>query len=309
MGKISFLIPVYRNEGSIKITYEKIAGLFTTTLPDHTFEFVFVDDGSDDHSLEELLDLRNTSNAEIKILTLSRNFGQVTASIAGLKEVTGDAVVMMSADLQEPIEIIENMVHEWQKGNEIIICHRENREDSFFATLTSKFFYKLIRFANPKMPKGGFDFVLLDRVAIDELNKFEEKNRFFQGDILWIGFGIKYLPYHRQKRTIGKSQWTVSKKLKYFIDGVLNTSYIPIRMMSLLGMTTSLIGFLYALLIIYGKLFLNSGPFEGWTPIMVLILIIGGLIMLMLGIIGEYIWRIYDEVRKRPHYIIKKKYL
>jgi polyisoprenyl-phosphate glycosyltransferase len=140
------------------------------------------------------------------------------------------------------------------------------------------------------------------------LNKFEEKNRFFQGDILWLGFGTKFLPYHRQKRTIGKSQWTISKKVKYFIDGVLNTSYVPIRMMSLLGMTTSLIGFIYALLITYGRLFLKSSPFQGWAPIMVLILIIGGLIMLMLGIIGEYIWRIYDEVRKRPNYIVKFKY-
>jgi dolichol-phosphate mannosyltransferase len=255
------------------------------------------------------MDLKINYTDKIKVLILSRNYGQVIASIAGLKEVTGDAVVMMSADLQEPIEIIRNMVYEWQKGNEIIICHRENREDSFFATMTSKFFYSLIQFSNRKMPKGGFDFVLLDRVAFDELNKFEEKNRFFQGDILWIGFGIKYLPYHRQKRTIGKSQWTISKKVKYFIDGVLNTSYIPIRMMSVIGMTTALIGFIYSILLVYGKLFLNSGPFQGWTPIMVLVLIIGGLIMFMLGIIGEYIWRIYDEVRKRPNYIIKKKYL
>lgn len=309
MRKISFLIPVYRNEGSLKLTYEKIAELFSSTLTDYSFEFVFVDDGSDDRSLEELLEIKKNNQENVKILTLSRNFGQVTASIAGLKEVTGDAVVMMSADLQEPIEIITNMVVEWQKGNEIIICHRDNREDGLFAALTSKFFYSLIRYANKKMPKGGFDFVLLDRVAMDELNKFDEKNRFFQGDILWIGYGIKYLPYHRQKRTIGKSQWTLSKKIKYFIDGVLNTSYIPIRMMSLIGMITSLIGFLYAILITYGRLFLKTGPFQGWTPIMVLILIIGGLIMLMLGIIGEYIWRIYDEVRKRPHYIVKKKYL
>ncbi|MEI7661276.1 MAG: glycosyltransferase family 2 protein [Bacteroidota bacterium] len=308
MGKISFLIPVYRNEGSLKLTFEKITTLFTGVLKEHSYEFVFIDDGSDDHSLDELLSIKQ-QNTQIKILSLSRNFGQTTACIAGLKEVSGDAVVIMSADLQEPVELIINMVVEWQKGNEIIICQRENREDSLFATWTSKFFYGLIRLANPRMPKGGFDFYLLDRRAIDELNKFEEKNRFFQGDILWLGFGIKFLPYHRQKRTIGKSQWTISKKVKYFIDGVLNTSYIPIRIMSLLGMITSLIGFIYAVLIIYGRLFSKSSPFLGWAPIMVLILIIGGLIMLMLGVIGEYIWRIYDEVRKRPHYIIKNKFL
>jgi dolichol-phosphate mannosyltransferase len=164
-----------------------------------------------------------------------------------------------------------------------------------------------MRYVNPNMPKGGFDFMLLDQKAVAVLNQLDERNRFFQGDVLWLGFSTAFVPYKRNKRTIGKSQWTLTKKLKYFIDGLLNTSYVPIRLMSLLGILFSLIGFGYALVIAYNRLMHNT-PFNGWAPIMILILIIGGLIMLMLGIIGEYVWRTYDETRKRPLYIIKDKF-
>lgn len=302
--KISFVIPVFRNEGSIIPTYDLLRGLLTKLAAD--YEFIFVNDGSDDGSQEQLMSLHE-SDACVKVISFSRNFGQVAAVIAGLKEVTGEAVVVMSADLQEPIALIEDMVTKWQAGNDIVICHRIDREDSFIANNTSRLFYKLMKYANPKMPKGGFDFVLLGRKPLEALNKLDERNRFFQGDILWLGFSTVFIPYSRLKRTIGKSQWTLSKKLKYFIDGLLNTSYIPIRLMSLLGICFSVIGFLYALVIVYNRL-INNTPFVGWAPIMITILIVGGLIMLMLGIIGEYVWRTYDETRKRPLYIIKDKF-
>lgn len=307
MKKISFIIPVYRNEGSIQPTYEKIVSLFTSNLLNYNYEFIFVNDGSDDNSMNELLELHKI-DANVKVLSFSRNFGQVAAVIAGLKIVTGDSTIIMSADLQEPIELIESMVSEWQKENEIVICSREEREDGFIASIFSKVFYNLINLGNSKMPKGGFDFMLLDQKAIVELNNIDERNRFFQGDVLWLGFGVKFIKYNRLKRTIGKSQWTLSKKIKYFIDGLINTSYLPIRFMSFFGLITAFSGFIYAIIIIYSRMAHNV-PFKGWAPIMVLILIIGGLIMLMLGLIGEYIWRIYDETRKRPTYIIKEKYL
>ncbi|WP_324691358.1 glycosyltransferase family 2 protein [Flavobacterium cheonhonense] len=300
---MSFVIPVFRNEGSITPTYEKITGLMHKLSLD--YEFVFVNDGSDDNSMQELTALHE-NDSKVKVLSFSRNFGQVPAIIAGMKEVTGAAAVSMSADLQEPIELIENMISKWQSGNEIVIGHRVDREDSFIANKASAVFYSLMKYVNPKMPKGGFDFLLIDQKAIAVFNQIDERNRFFQGDILWLGFSVAFIPYSRLKRTIGKSQWTLSKKLKYFIDGLLNTSYIPIRLMSLLGIIISFFGFLYAIVIAYNR-FINNTPFEGWAPIMILILIIGGLIMLMLGIIGEYVWRTYDETRKRPLYIIKDK--
>jgi glycosyltransferase involved in cell wall biosynthesis len=302
--KISFIIPVYRNEGSISITYDKLTGLLNRL--GHDYEFVFINDGSDDGSMDEIMSLYKKDN-NVKAISFSRNFGQAAAIIAGYREVTGDVSVNMSADLQEPVELIEEMIARWQEGNEIVIGHRIDREDGFIANNTSKIFYRLMQYANPKMPDGGFDFILMDRKALDAINMIDERNRFIQGDILWLGFSTVFIPYSRLKRTIGKSQWTFTKKLKYFIDGLLNTSYIPIRLMSLLGMCFSVIGFLYALVIVYNRI-INNTPFIGWAPIMIIILIVGGLIMLMLGIIGEYVWRTYDETRKRPLYIIKDKF-
>jgi len=303
--KLSFVIPVYRNEGSIVETYEKTVALMAQLPSD--YEFVFINDGSDDNSIEELLVLHN-KDACVKVISFSRNFGQVSALIAGLKEVTGDATIIMSADLQEPIELIDEMIKKWKSGNEIVIGYRIDREDGFIANKTSIIFYRLMKYVNSKMPKGGFDFMLIDKKALYSLNQIDERNRFFQGDVLWLGFNTVFIPYTRLKRRVGKSQWTLSKKMKYFIDGLLNTSYAPIRIMSFLGIVFSFFGFIYAVVIAYNRI-INNTPFNGWAPIMIIILIIGGLIMLMLGIIGEYVWRTYDETRKRPLYIIKDKFI
>jgi dolichol-phosphate mannosyltransferase len=301
---ISFVLPVFRNAGSIYKSYERIVALAAKMQFD--YEVMFVNDGSDDGSLEEILQTR-ASDPKVKALSFSRNFGQVAAIVAGFRAITGEACVLMSADLQDPIEKVEEMINHWQNGTDMAICYRADREDSTFARMTSAFFYKLIKTALPKMPKGGFDFMLMDKKVVEVFNQLDERNRFFQGDILWLGFNTTFIPYSRVKRTIGKSQWSFSKKLKYFIDGWLNTSYIPIRMMSLFGLVTALSGFLYALVIVYARM-VNKTPFSGFAPIMIVLLIIGGVIMLMLGIIGEYLWRTYDETRKRPLYIVDKKF-
>ena len=305
MPTISFIIPVFRNEGSLKITFNKISNVLKEhqVYSEWESEFIFVNDGSDDGSENELRNL-NQSYSNISVITFSRNFGQVPALIAGYRHAKGDMVCNISADLQDPPSLIISMLELIQKGNHIAIGTRIDREDGFLNNITSNFFYGLMSKVLPKMPKGGFDFVMMSRLAVNEFNKIDERNRFFQGDILWLGFSISWLPYKREKRTIGKSQWTLGKKVKYFIDGMLNTSYLPIRIMSLIGIITSLAGFLYALLIVYLRIF-HSTPFTGWAPIMVIILIIGGLIMLMLGVIGEYIWRIYDESRGRNIYVIR----
>ncbi len=307
MKQISLVIPVFRNEGSLQPTYQQVLSLFKEQLTDFDYEFIFVNDGSDDNSMQELLQIRS-ADPKVKVIDFTRNFGQVPAMVAGMKEASGQAIIAMSADLQDPVDLIAQMVSEWQHGNEIVICYRVDREDSIGANIASKFFYGLMKISNHRMPVGGFDFILLDETANEQLQKIDERNRFIQGDILWLGYNTKFIPYKRLKREIGKSQWTLAKKIKYFIDGFINTSYLPIRFISLLGFITALSGFIYALVIIYLRI-VNETPFKGWAPIMVLLLIIGGIIMNMLGIIGEYIWRIYDESRKRPYYIIKKKYI
>ena len=303
---LSFVIPVYRNAGSLRITYEKVNSYVREYFPALQLEMIFVNDGSDDSSLAELLSV-SERDAAVKILDFSRNFGQVAAIIAGLREARGDAVIVMSADLQDPVTLIGTLVEEWKQGNRVVVAYRANREDGLSARLTSAIFYRLIKLSVPSMPPGGFDFLLLDRQANDVLRELEERNRFFQGDVLWLGFGVKFVPYERQRREFGKSQWKLAKKVKYFIDGFLTTSYISIRFISLLGILIAAAGFLYALVVVYARVF-HKTPFVGWAPLMIVLLMVGGMTMIMLGIIGEYVWRIYDETRKRPLYIVKERY-
>lgn len=302
---VSLVIPVCRNEGTLSITYNKVTNVFNNELNSYKPEFIFINDGSDDGSLNELLSLKN-KDSSIKIISLSKNFGQTAALIAGFKKASGAMAVLLSADLQDPPELIVQMVRSCESGNKIVICHRINRDDSVLSVITSKLFYSLIHLANPRIPKGGFDFVLITRQVIDVFNSLNDRNRFFQGDILLLGFPTQFLPYSRLKRTIGKSQWSISKKLKYFIDGLLNVSYFPIRAISVIGFTFSFLGFLYALIVIYLRLN-DKIAMEIYSMVITLLLLIGGLIMGMLGIVGEYLWRIYNETKKRVLYIIEEE--
>ncbi len=307
MKCITFVVPVYRNEGSLKPLHKSLVSEFINNFKGELeYEIIFVNDGSDDKSYAEILEIKAIDD-NVKVISFSRNFGQMGAILAGWKYAKGDAAMNISADMQEPTGHYINMINEWKRGGEVVIGMRENREDSATAKLKSVVFYRLMRYAFPQMPKGGFDVTLLDRKPLDALNEFTERGRFYQGNILWLGFDVRYVPYTRLKRTIGKSQNSVRKMLAYSINAFLNATYLPIRLMTGIGMITALLGFIYAIVIIYAYL-VNRVPFTGWAPIMVLILVIGGLIMLMLGIIGEYIWRILDETRNRPHYIIKDKH-
>ncbi len=301
---VSFVIPVYQNSGSLKITYNKIIELFREPLSQYNYEFVFVNDGSNDSSLQELNELAELDK-QVKIISFSRNFGQLPAIAAGMKYAKADAAIIMSADMQDPPELISEMINKWQSGSEVVICNRRERDDDWLSEATSNVFYSIMKKLIKNMPEGGVDFIFLSRKAIDQYNKIDERNRFLQGDILWLGFSVSFIPYQRVKRLEGKSQWTISKKVKYFIDGILNTSYLLIRAMSLTGLFVSIVGFLFSFVVIYARI-KHQTPFPGYAPIVILLLIIGGFIMIMLGIIGEYIWRIYDETRKRPYYIIDK---
>jgi len=304
--KISFSIAVYRNEGSILKTYKNIKSVLAKSLKGYDFEIVFIDDGSDDNSLKRILQIRK-KDKRVKVISFTRNFGQMAAMLAGLKEASGDAVINISADLQDPIELIPRMIKKWKDGSEIVVCYRTDRQDALGSKLFSRLAYSLLRLSTPQIPPGGFDYVLIDRTALDEFNKIDVRNRFFQGDLLWSGYRTSFIPYVRLKRTIGRSQYNLAKKLKNFLDAFLDSSYLSIRFISIIGILTSVFGVIYSLTIVY--VWIRGGaPFTGWAPIMIAIMVIGGLIMVMLGVIGEYIWRIYDEVRKKPNYVIRKKY-
>jgi polyisoprenyl-phosphate glycosyltransferase len=303
MKRISFVIPVYRNERAVTATYDQIHQVCTADLREYAYEIVFVDDGSDDGSLDELLALR-ARDQNVRVISFTRNFGQMAAILAGFRQASGDLVIQLSADLQDPISLVPRMIAEHERGSEVVVCHREHREDAVSSRLASRVLYAILRSSFPQIPAGGFDYILLDRKVVDAFNAVDVRNRFFQGDILWFGYKTTFLPYTRARRAIGRSQYTFAKRLKNSIDAILDSSYLPIRFISLVGVLTAFAGFLYAIDIVYGRL-RHDIPFTGWAPIMILILVIGGLLMLMLGIIGEYVWRIYDEVRGKPNYVVR----
>ncbi len=303
--EISVVVAVYNNAGSLSLTHERLCEVFATRIPDHDFELVFVNDGSADTSLDELKQIR-AKDARVRIIDFTRNFGQMAAMLAGIAQATGDAVINVSADLQDPLDLIPEMLRSWEAGGEIVVCHRSDRADSLSAKVVSKMAYSILRLAQPNMPDGGFDYVLMDRRVVDVFNSIDVRHRYFQGDLLWTGFRTTFIPYVRQERKIGRSQYNLSKKMKNFLDAVLDVSYLPIRLISATGAVTSVLGLLYGITIVIAWAMGNT-PFEGWAPIMIALLVVGGLIMLMLGVIGEYVWRINEEVRKRPNYIIREK--
>jgi dolichol-phosphate mannosyltransferase len=304
---ISFVIAVYHNEGALSKTHEKIQAVFKNELSEYDYEIVFVDDGSKDGSLKEILSLRE-HDSRIKAITFTRNFGQMAAMLAGFKEAAGDAVINISADLQDPIELIPQMVEKWRGGSEIVICHRADRADSLFARLFSRLAYGALRISLPQIPPGGFDYVLIDCRAMQAFNAIDVRHRFFQGDLLWTGYRTSFIPYVRLKRMIGRSQYNFGKKLTNFLDAILDASELPIRFISLAGVVTSFLGVLYSISIVFAW-FRGETPFSGWAPLMIVVLLVGGLIMVMLGVIGEYVWRINEEVRKRPNYVVREKFL
>jgi glycosyltransferase involved in cell wall biosynthesis len=306
MPTLSFVIPVYRNERAVTLTYQKLRAMAERDLPRYAREFVLVDDGSDDNSLPELLQLKAADPA-VRVVSFTRNFGQMAAIQAGLKTATGDLVLHLSADLQDPVELIPQMVRDFEAGNELVVAYRQGREDQISSRISSRLFYGIVRLSFPQIPPGGFDYVLMGRRVVDSFNQIEVRNRFFQGDLLWLGYKTSFIPYTRAKREIGRSQYNFAKRLKNSLDAILDSSYLPIRFISLIGVVTALLGFAYALNIIYYRL-VHGSPFPGWAPIMVVLLVIGGLLMVMMGIIGEYVWRIFDEVRRKPNYVVRDIY-
>lgn len=300
---VSIVVAVYQNEGSLTQTHQEITTLFADRLPGFVPELIFVNDGSRDGSLEELHRIRE-SDPSVRVISFTRNFGQMAAMLAGFKAATGAAIINISADLQDPVELMVEMVERWQQGSEIVICYRTNRNDPVSSKVFSNLAYRLMRVAVPQIPKGGFDYVLMDRIAMDQFNAMDTRHRFFQGDLLWPGFRTGFIPYERRQRSVGKSQYNFRKKLKNFLDAMLDASYLPIRLISLCGLVTFLLGIVYSITIVIAWAAGNA-PFDGWAPLMIAVLMIGGMLMLMLGVIGEYVWRINEEVRKRPNYVIR----
>ena len=301
----SIVIPVYQNEGSLDATFKSIKNNVIDKNTQYSAEVIFIDDGSTDQSFQVLMNLYETYPELINIIKLTRNFGTYPAIIAGYKKAKGKCVINISADLQDPPELIHDMLNYYFKEHyKIIICNRESRDESIFRIITSKIFHGIIKkLCFPNMPEGGFDYFLISDRVKNEILIGLDANFFLQGKILWLGYNIKYIHYKRLKRETGKSQWTFSKKIKWFIDSLMSYSFFPIRFMSILGIILSFTGFLYAIVVFFQRL-LSDDYIYGWAPIVILILVLSGFQMLMLGVIGEYMWRTLAQVRNRPQYII-----
>jgi dolichol-phosphate mannosyltransferase len=305
----SIVIPVYYNEGSLRSTYDGLVSEVFDASPDRQFEVVFVDDGSGDGSLAELREIQRRDPSRVTVVKLSRNFGQVSAILAGLTAAQGTCCVTISADGQDPPELIREMLQaHFDEGFEIAIAAREGRDESIWRAWTSRVFYRLMRrLAYPRMPRGGFDYFLVGPKAKRALLGNLESHMFLQGQVLWTGFDFKTLPYRRRERRVGTSRWTFGMKLTYLLDGVLSQSFLPLRAISILGFLVAALGFAYAVVVIAAKLTWGH-PVEGWTPLMVVVLVLGGTQMLMLGMIGEYLWRALAQARRRDPFVVDETY-
>lgn len=301
MSRLSIIVPVYENSETLELLYKDLKeNVFSNTKD---YELIMVDDGSTDDSWIKMKNIAEMDE-NVKIIKLSRNFGSHAAMFAGIMKCTGDCVAIKSADLQENSEVILQMQRSWEKGNSVVLAVRADREEGIFQKSFAKIYYFLMRkFAISTMPKEGFDCFLIDRKVIEVLKLLDEKNSALTLQILWAGFKTESIYYVRKKREFGKSKWTFSKKIKLVIDSLMGFSFFPIRFISGVGVAFFIFSLFYTMFLIINRAFFGA-EVQGWTTLMVLILFTSGIIMLMLGTLGEYLWRSFDATRNRPIFII-----
>lgn len=304
MFDYTIVLPVYHNETSLCELAQGLRSQVLDALHGKRGRLIFVDDGSGDNSFHVLRALQAQHPEDTVAVRLSRNFGQVNAVWCGLSLADGPAVVMAADGQDTPTNALRLLRTHFEEGNEVVIALRRTRDESAYRTLTSRIAYGLMRrFCFPDMPAGGFDFFLLGGRARLELLQCYHHHGFIQGQILRLGFQRAFIACDRVARKHGRSRWTFSRKVTYLLDGILGYSFHPIRIMSLVGALVALLGFLYAGIILVDKLVWGN-PIKGWAPLMIVLLITSGLQMLMLGVIGEYLWRTFAQVRSGQPYIV-----
>jgi dolichol-phosphate mannosyltransferase len=300
LGLLSVVAPVYNEEALIDEFYSRVC----SALDGHRFELVLVDDGSSDGSSAALERLAS-ADPRVHVVFLSRNFGHQTALTAGLDHAGGDAVVMLDADLQDPPELIPKMLDHWRAGCDVVYAVREHREgESRFKLATARWFYSLFdKLAQVELQHNSGDFRLLDRRPLDALLAMRERNRFLRGMTVWVGYRQAAVPYHRDSRFAGETKYTVSKMLRFSLDAISSFSHRPLQLATLLGFMISTLAFIAVPVVI--ALRLTGSYLHGFSSITIVVLLLGGIQLIAIGIIGEYVGRIYDEVKGRPLYVVK----
>lgn len=307
MKKISVVIPIYNEEEVLNTSYSRIKKVLEG-LNQYDYEIIAIDDGSQDKSLEMLQQIAN-ENQKVKVLSFARNFGHQAAVTAGLKYITGDAIVIIDADLQDPPELLPEMITLWEQGNEVIYGKRKVRKgESAFKLLTAKMFYSTLNaLSDVEIPKDTGDFRLVDRKVVDIINQLPEHNKFLRGLFSWVGFKQKAYTYERQERQAGKTKYPFKKMWKLATDGIISFSTKPLKLVGGLGILTIIISIGILIYSLASYAFHLNNLMAGWTSIMVAITLFSGVQLLSIWIMSEYIARIYDETRKRPEFIIDKK--
>jgi len=306
--KLSVVIPVYYNAESLGELGEALIALEKQLATQHLdLEMIFVNDGSGDDSLGELLAIKR-KRPETKVVSFSRNFGAVAASKRGLSYVSGDAFAILAADLQDPPSQLLPMVNKWRAGHKFVISTRRTRKDPLGSVAWTWIYYRIVEwFVLPAYPRGGFDLMLMDRVMLPYMIN-SAKNTNPNVYAYWLGFRPAILEYDRLERKHGSSRWTFSKKVKFFLDTICGFTVVPIRFMSLVGIAAATLGCAYGLDIALAAL-LGKVPVQGFATVAALISFFSGLILLMLGTLGEYLWRVFDIVGNKPESVIDETFL
>ncbi|MBF0299302.1 MAG: glycosyltransferase family 2 protein [Oligoflexia bacterium] len=305
MTFISVILPCYNESENIPLVYDRLKNMFAQN--NFEYEIIFVNDGSLDHSQEIVENLVNQDKNVIGI-SLGRNFGHQNALSAGIDYANGDGVILMDADLQDPPELIPEMIHEWQQGHEVVYAVRKNRKgEGFFKKITAALFYRIFcKIADTKIPLDTGDFRLLDRLVVENLKKMPEKTRFLRGMISWIGLRQTSVYFDRDERKHGNTNYPYTKMLKLALDGIFSFSSFPLKISSYFGILISITSFMLITYNLYHKMINNKNLLTGWSSLFISILFMGGIQLIFLGVIGEYMSRIFIEVKQRPLYVIKK---
>jgi len=301
--KYSFVVPVYNEEKSLSEAYRRISSVMEQM--DGPVELIWVNDGSRDRSLQLLRHLQQ-QDPRVCYVSLARNFGHQIAVTAGLNFVRGEAVVILDADLQDPPELIPKLVEKWQQGYQVVYAQRTQRhQESWFKRFTAYFFYRLLKqLADVDIPTDTGDFCLLDRQVVEILNRMPERNRYIRGLRSWIGFQQTAVKFKREPRFAGDVKYTFGKSLALAVNGLVSFSKVPLRLSTYVGLLSAIVAMFMVLLVLYWRIFVPHSPLTGFTIILVAIFFLGAVQLVSIGILGEYIGRIYEEVKGRPLYTL-----
>ncbi|MCY7485300.1 glycosyltransferase family 2 protein [Paenibacillus alvei] len=304
--QISVVVPMYFEEQVVHECYKRLSKVLNETKYD--YEIIFVNDGSEDNTLE-LLSALAKDDQRVRVLDFSRNFGHQIAVTAGINHSSGDAVVVIDADLQDPPELINEMIKKWEEGYDVIYAKRRKRDgESKFKLITAKMFYRVLdNLTSIRIPVDTGDFRLMDRKVVEVLNAMDEKNRFIRGMVSWLGFKQIPIEFDRKERFAGETKYPLKKMIKFALDGIISFSTKPLKYAAYLGFFSVLISILIIAYTLVMKIAGSESVVSGWASIMILVSFLGGVQLLSISILGEYIGRIYEESKNRPLYIVKEK--